>query len=100
MFASAFGCRANVENTADDIFCIIKKQKVASKNFPRGYIATGQEGTHYKDNVRFMQKYQQLGLGHAEIQDHGAHNWEYCDKQVKKFIDWLQIENAYRSQQE
>jgi S-formylglutathione hydrolase FrmB len=75
---------------------MIKKQNAAGKKFPKGYIATGQEDTHYLDNVAFMNKYRELGLEFVEVIDHGAHNWEYCDKHVKKFIDWLEIEDTYK----
>lgn len=100
MLASAFGCRANVENTENDICFMIQKQKAAGKRFPRGYIATGAEDSHYEDNVAYMEKYRSLGLDFVEIRDHGAHNWEYCDRHIKKFIDWLQLDGTYRRQTE
>lgn len=96
MFASAFGCRSKIKNTENDICYMIRKQKDAGKRFPKGYIATGQEDTHYEDNVSFMKKYHDLGLEFTAIIDHGAHNWEYCNKHVKKFIDWLEIEDTYQ----
>lgn len=96
MFASAFGCAANIRNTEDDICYMLKKQKAAGKKFPRGYIATGVEDTHYKDNVEFMDKYAAMGLEFVRVIDHGAHNWEYCNRHIKKFIDWLEIEDTFK----
>jgi S-formylglutathione hydrolase FrmB len=43
-----------------------------------------------------MEKYRALGLEFVETIDHGHHNWEYCDRHVKKFIDWLEIEDTFK----
>ena len=96
MFASAFGKKSNVENTPDDISYMIKQQKAAGKRFPKGYMATGVEDTHYEGNVKYMDKYEALGLEFERTIDHGHHNWEYCDRHVKKFIDGLSIEDTYK----
>lgn len=100
MFASAFGDRSNVTDTEDDICYMIRKQKAAGKKFPKGYMATGMEDTHYQDNVYFMDQYEALGVEFERIIDHGAHNWEYCNKHVKKFLDWLNIEGTFQREQE
>ena len=96
MMASAFSCKGKIKNTESDICYMIRKQKSLGKKFPRGYIATGMEDTHYEDNIRYMKMYRELGLDFFETIDHGAHNWEYCDKHVKKFIDWLGIQDAFK----
>ena len=96
MFASAFGDRKNVKDTEDDVVYMIKKQKAAGKKFPRGYMATGVEDTHYKDNVEFMDIYEKLGVEFERTIDHGAHNWEYCNRHVKKFLDWLNINDTLK----
>ena len=73
---------------------MIKKQKDAGKIFPRGYMATGMEDTHYQENVAFMDKYEAMGVEFERIIDHGAHNWEYCNKHVRQFLEWLNIGGA------
>jgi S-formylglutathione hydrolase FrmB len=95
MLASAFGDRANVLNTEDDVCYMIDKQMKDGKKFPRGYMATGMEDTHYEDNVRFMDKYASQGIQFERIIDHGAHNWEYCNRHVKQFLDWLDLKGTY-----
>lgn len=95
MFASAFGCRKNIKDTPDDICYMLKKQKEAGKRFPKGYAATGVEDTHYEDNVHFMDKYEAMGLMFERTIDHGAHNWEYCNRHVKRFLDWLNIQGTF-----
>lgn len=37
---------------------MIKQQKAAGKRFPKGYMATGVEDTHYEGNVEYMDKYE------------------------------------------
>ncbi len=100
MFASAFGDRKNVIGTEDDICYMIKKQKDAGKKFPRGYMATGMEDTHYQENVAFMDKYEAMGVEFERIIDHGAHNWEYCNKHVRQFLEWLNIGGTFRREEE
>ena len=90
----------NVKDTEDDVVYMIKKQKAAGKKFPRGYMATGVEDTHYKDNVEFMDIYEKLGVEFERTIDHGAHNWEYCNRHVKKFLDWLNINDTFKRDME
>ncbi|MEX1377242.1 MAG: alpha/beta hydrolase-fold protein [Eubacteriales bacterium] len=96
MFPFAFGDKSNVKDTKDDNIYMLKKQLEAGKKFPRGYMATGEEDSHYEDNIRFMDLYHEMGLEFEEVRDHGAHNWEYCDRHVKKFIDWIDVQNTYK----
>lgn len=96
MFASAFGDRENTAGTEDDVVYMLEKQLKAGKKMPRGYMATGVEDTHYEDNVRFMDIYEKMGLEFDRIIDHGRHNWEYCNRHVKQFLDWLNIEPRFK----
>jgi S-formylglutathione hydrolase FrmB len=59
-------------------------------------MATGVEDTHYKDNVEFMDLYESIGLKFDRIIDHGAHNWEYCNRHVKNFLDWIDIKHTFQ----
>jgi S-formylglutathione hydrolase FrmB len=96
MFASAFGDAANTKNTEDDVVYMLKKQIAAGKTFPKGYMATGVEDDHYKDNVEFMDLYESIGLKFHRVIDHGGHNWEYCNRHVKKFLDWIDIKGTFQ----
>ena len=96
MFRSAIGDAKLLEGTENDISYMIQKQMAAGKKFPRAYMATGVEDTHYQDNKYFIEKYQSLGIDVYKTIDHGAHNWEYCDKHVKKYLDWLVAEGKIR----
>jgi len=96
MFDSAFGKQAYVVNTENDICYMIDKQMAAGKKFPRAYMATGVEDHHYQDNVFFMDKYASQGIDVYRVIDHGYHNWEYCDKHVKNYLDWLVAEGKIK----
>ena len=96
MFPFAFGKKSNVENTEDDVEYMFKKQIAAGKKMPRGYMATGVEDTHYEDNVRYMNMYRDMGFEFEYIVDHGSHNWEYCNRHVKQFMDWLDIKGTHQ----
>lgn len=97
MFRSAFAKQEYIVNTENDISYMIDKQMAAGKKFPRAYMATGVEDTHYEDNVHFIDLYQKQGIDVYKVIDHGAHNWEYCNKHVKKYLDWLVAEGKIRN---
>ncbi len=97
MFRSAFGRQSYIVNTENDICYMIDKQMAAGKKFPRAYMATGVEDAHYEDNRLFMDKYASQGLNIYRVIDHGYHNWEYCDKHVKKYLDWLAAEGMLKN---
>lgn len=95
MMPMAFGEKAKLVGTENDIVYMLKKQISAGKKMPKGYMATGVEDTHYLDNVKFMDLYEKIGLKFDRIIDHGEHNWEYCNRHIKKFLDWLTIEDTF-----
>lgn len=97
MFRAGFGGAEYIVNTENDICYMIDKQMAAGKKFPRAYMATGVEDTHYKDNKYFMDKYASQGIDIYRTIDHGYHNWEYCDKHVKKFLEWLAAEGKIKN---
>lgn len=97
MFKSAFSKQEYIVNTENDISYMIDKQMAAGKKFPKAYMATGVEDTHYEDNVHFIDKYMSQGIQAYKVIDHGAHNWEYCDKHVKKYLDWLVAEGKIKN---
>lgn len=96
MFASAFGKQSYIVNTESDICYMIDRQMKLGKKFPRAYMATGVEDAHYEDNRIFMEKYASQGMDIYRVIDHGYHNWEYCDKHVKKYLDWLVSEGMIK----
>ena len=96
MFDAAFGKQEYIVNTENDICYMIDKQMAAGKRFPRAYMATGVEDAHYQDNVFFMDKYAKQGIDIYRTIDHGYHNWEYCDKHIKKYLDWLVAEGKIK----
>lgn len=96
MFRSAFGKKSEMENTESDICYMIDKQMAAGKKFPRAYMATGVEDAHYEGNLFFINQYAKQGLDIYRTIDHGYHNWEYCDKHIKKYLDWLVAEGKIK----
>lgn len=96
MFPAAIGSREAVVHTESDISNMIDKQMAAGKRFPRAYAATGVEDTHYEDNLFFINKYERQGIDVYRVIDHGYHNWEYCDKHIKQYLDWLVAEGKLK----
>ena len=64
---------------------MIKNRKQQEKNFHADIWQLELRDTHYKDNVEFMDIYEKLRVEFERTIDHGAHNWEYCNRHVKNF---------------
>ena len=97
MFPTAYGKQAYIVNTESDIRYMIEKQMAAGKKFPKAYMATGVEDSHSEENREYIEKYMSMGIRVHKIIDHGYHNWQYCDKHIKGFLDWLAAEGFLKN---
>ena len=71
----------------------------AGDELPAFYIATGQEDAIAGDNYETAELLHKMGLQFEDIRDHGKHNWEYCDRHVKQFIEWIPLKNVYKMEE-
>lgn len=97
--AAAFGGAENRRNTKDDNLYMLEKHLQAGDELPAFYIATGQEDAIAGDNYETAELLHKMGLQFEDIRDHGKHNWEYCDRHVKQFIEWIPLKNVYKMEE-
>ena len=96
---AAFGSAKDRRNTPDDNFYMIEQHLKKHTDLPEFYISTGQEDAIAFDNYSQAEWMHQAGLEFIDIRDHGRHNWEYCDKKVKEFLEWIPLKNVFKMEE-
>ncbi len=84
-----FGDPAKVKGGPNDLFYLAEKLAASKGPRPRLYQWCGMEDHLYKDNVRFHQQAQNLGLALDYSESPGTHAWKFWDQQIQAVIEWL-----------
>ena len=118
-YAETFGCIAGLssalhildedaENVAGEsgIFGDMKKARKSDKNpavlldgfrtngkhIPKSYLACGLQDSLIDANRRYRDLFQKAGADITYVEVAGGHDWEFWDRQIKKVIDWLPLD--------
>ncbi len=94
-----FGDLAGVKGSPNDLFYLAKKLAASRGPKPRLYQWCGTEDFLYKDNVRFQERAQKLGLALDYSETPGTHAWKYWDQQIQAVIEWLAPEKLTPQQE-
>lgn len=75
----------------DDLFAMTERLLKKRVKLPELYMICGTEDFLYKDNVRFANHLQKLGV-HAKIRwEPGEHDWKFWDRHIQEVLDWLPV---------
>ncbi len=67
-----------------------------SKQFPKAYIACGEEDFLYQDNLKFKDQLIEMGADITWISlPKFGHEWRFWDMQVEAFLDWIPRTDYY-----
>ncbi len=94
-----FGDPARVNGSPNDLFYLAKKLAASKGLKPRLYQWCGTEDFLYKDNVRFHQQAQKLGLALDYFESPGSHEWKYWDQQIQVVLEWLALKKINPKQE-
>jgi putative tributyrin esterase len=97
---AAFSCMSAMRYTDNDNLYMLEKHLKNKTDLPKFYVATGQEDHGAKSSYKTADKMHEMGLEFEDVRDHGKHNWEYCNREVGKFIDWIPLKNVFRMEEE
>ena len=61
---------------------------------PKFYLSCGTEDGLYDANIRLREKLIKNGADVTWDEEKGGHDWDFWDSQIKKFIDWLPLDEA------
>jgi S-formylglutathione hydrolase FrmB len=97
---ASFGSMSAVRNTNSDNIYQLEKHLKNKTDLPKFYIATGVEDPLATQNHKNADLMHQMGLEFYDIRDHGNHDWEYCNRHVAKYIDWMTSKNVSGMEEE
>lgn len=93
---AGFGSAARLRNTSSDNFYMLDKHLKAGTQLPEFYIAIGAQDPTAPDGYEFMDRMKAMGLKFKEIRDQGMHDWEYCNRHVEAFLNWIPLQNTFK----
>lgn len=90
LFQSVFGEPSALSGSSADLFHLSTKQSVRGESLPRAYFACGTEDALcYDMNVRYHKHLETIRFPHEYHEGPGAHEWDFWETHVKRFLDWL-----------
>lgn len=92
---AAFGSAANRRNTPDDNLYMLEKHLEKGTSLPKFYIAIGDKDPGAAEGYEVMDMMIKKGLDIYDVRDEGKHDWEYCNRHVEKFMNWIPLNAAY-----
>ena len=84
----------SILNTEEDWFFLAKRNLEEGRPLPKIFHACGTEDHNWNEAVRARDFFQSLPGNPYQYEFHqgpGQHNWEFWDKWIEKFIQWLPV---------
>lgn len=92
---AAFGPADRLRGTPSDNLYLLKTRLAQRCTLPQFYIAVGAQDPTVPDNYKIMDQMHNMGLDFLDIRDEGGHDWDYCNRHIKQFIDWLPLKHTF-----
>jgi putative tributyrin esterase len=75
----------------EDLLVLAEKAVKGGITLPRMLQICGTEDFLYKDNIKFRDHCQKLGINLNYKEEQGVHEWGFWDRNIQVFLDWLEI---------
>jgi len=85
---SLFGPDLKVKDTDNDLFYVAEGLK---GKVPSIYLSCGTEDFLYYQNIRFKEHCLKLGLPVTYYEEPASHTWDFWDRQIKRFLEFIGI---------
>lgn len=80
---------------SDRDYCYLMSQLIEKKReIPKIYLAIGTEDFLYQRNQEYRSFLKEKGVDFTYAEEPGSHEWDFWDRQLKRFIDWLPLDEA------
>lgn len=91
---SCFGqdLKAAIESDRNPTY-LVKEMAKAGKEFPKIFIACGDNDSLLAQNQAFAELLEKLKIAHTFEIGSGAHEWDFWDTYLKKALEWLPLED-------
>lgn len=90
----ALGKRETLLGGELDLKYVIEQLLCTGRPLPRLYLAIGTEDFLYERNQEFRSFLTEKGIPFTYEEGPGGHDWDFWDTCLKRFIDWLPLEEA------
>lgn len=87
-----FGPEEKLKGSENDIYALAEKLAKSGKKAPHIYMACGESDSLLDANKAFHEYLEKLGLPVSFKVAPGAHEWDFWDREIKEFLDWLPLE--------
>lgn len=92
---ASFGSAALRRNTPDDNLYMLEKHVREGTALPKFYMAIGAQDPGARDGYAVMDYMKALGVDVFDVRDEGMHDWVYCNRHIKAFLDWIPLHSDY-----
>ncbi len=73
---------------------LVENMQKNGDKFPEIYMACGLQDGLLEDNRRFVEFLKARSIEVTYDEEAGSHEWDFWDRQIKKVIDWLPLDEA------
>ena len=81
----------SIDDTDEDVFCLLKNCVDQHVELPKLYLACGQEDFLFEGNYAFKTLLDDLAVPAVTTFDHGTHEWAYWDKHIEQVLAFLPL---------
>lgn len=89
---SVFGPEADFKGSSNDYNALADKLIAEEKPIPKVFLACGVEDPLLEMTRRYHTYLENAGIPVKYIEDKGAHDWAFWDRNLYRFIEWLPVE--------
>ena len=91
-FEQIFGKEADYRGSGMDPYKLAADLKASGKEFPKIYMAIGENDPLLDGNLKFRDYLEELKAPMEFHLDHGAHDWAFWDRNLYRILEWLPVE--------
>ena len=93
-FERVFGDSQKFIGSDHDYVTVAKKLAESNNQKPKIFMACGYDDNLFESNQLFKDQLQSLNFEVTWIEDQGKHDWDFWNKYIEKFINWLPLDEA------
>lgn len=91
-FEGIFGDLTKLEGSDMDCKALALELKKNNKEIPNMYLCCGKDDMLLSQNHDFRDFLKEQGIDCTYVEGPGAHEWDFWDTYIKKFIEWLPLD--------
>lgn len=93
-FERVFGKKETLAGSDRDYCYLIENLQKCKKPIPEIYLAIGKDDFSYAQSQKYRQFLEEKKVSFTYEEGEGAHEWDFWDRYLKRFLDWLPLEEA------